>query len=73
MNQENNTLTVKGYDLLAESPIICSDSLQNGTYQVNGINFNLWFQGECKPNWEKLKKDFISFTKSQIKHFGGFP
>lgn len=73
MNQEKNTLTVKGYDLLAESPIICSDSLQNGTYQVNGINFNLWFQGECKPNWEKLKKDFISFTKSQIKHFGGFP
>ena len=73
MNQENNTLTVKGYDLLAESPIICSDSLQNGTYQVNGINFNLWFQGECKPNWKKLKKDFISFTKIQIKHFGGFP
>ena len=73
MNKENNTLTVKGYDLLAESPIICSDSLQNGTYQVNGINFNLWFQGECKPNWKKLKKDFISFTKSQIKHFGGFP
>ena len=73
MNQENNTLTVKGYDLLAESPIICSDSLQHGTYQVNGINFNLWFQGECKPNWKKLKKDFISFTKIQIKHFGGFP
>ena len=73
MNKENNTLTVKGYDLLAESPIICSDSLQNGTYQVNGINFNLWFQGECKPNWKKLKKDFISFTKIQIKHFGGFP
>ena len=23
--------------------------------------------------WEKLKKDFIAFTKSQIKHFGSFP
>ena len=28
----------------------------------------------CKIDWEKLKKDFTSFTKSQIqKHFGGFP
>ena len=73
MEQEGNTLTVKGYDLLAESPIICSDSLQHGTYEVDGITFHIWFQGECKPDWEKLNKDFTAFTKSQIKHFGGFP
>ncbi|MBT4881694.1 MAG: M61 family metallopeptidase [Flavobacteriales bacterium] len=73
MEQDGNTLSVKGYDLLAESPIICSDSLQHGTYEVDGITFHLWFQGECKPDWDKLKKDFTAFTKSQIKHFGGFP
>ena len=73
MKKDGNTLTVKGYDLLAESPIICSDSLQYGFYDVDGITFHLWFQGECNPDWEKLKKDFVAFTKSQIKHFGGFP
>ena len=45
MRKTGNTLSVKGYDLLAESPIICSDSLQYGTYEVDGITFHLWFQG----------------------------
>ena len=71
--QVGNVLKVKGYDLLAESPIICSDSLQHDSYIVSGITFNLWFQGKCQPNWKKLKKDFTAFTKSQINHFGGFP
>ena len=73
MSQTGNILNVKGYDLLAESPIICSNSLQHDTYCISGITFNLWFQGKCQPDWEKLKKDFTAFTKSQIHHFGGFP
>ena len=73
MLQVGNVLKVKGYDLLAESPIICSNSLQHDSYSVSGITFNLWFQGKCQPNWKKLKKDFTAFTKSQINHFGGFP
>ena len=73
MLQVGNVLNVKGYDLLAESPIICSDSLQHDSYIVSGITFYLWFQGKCQPNWKKLKKDFTAFTKSQINHFGGFP
>ncbi|MEC7863913.1 MAG: hypothetical protein VYB55_02485 [Bacteroidota bacterium] len=73
MKKDGNILSVKGYDLLAESPIICSDSLQYGSYNIEEITFHLWFQGECKPDWKKLKTDFIAFTKSQIKHFGSFP
>ena len=73
MSQTGNVLNVKGYDLLAESPIICSNSLQHDTYCISEITFNLWFQGKCQPDWEKLKKDFTAFTKSQIHHFGGFP
>ncbi len=73
MQQEGNTLHIKGYDALAESPIICSNSLQHDTYEVEGITFHLWFQGPCTPNWEKLKNDFSAFSKSQIKYFGGFP
>jgi predicted metalloprotease with PDZ domain len=40
MEQKENTLSIKGYDALAESPIICSDSLQHGTYDVDGITFH---------------------------------
>ena len=73
MKQEGNILKIKGYNLLSESPIICSKSLKHQAYNVNGITFHLWFQGVCKPDWERLEIDFKAFTKSQIKHFGGFP
>ena len=73
MQKNGNTLNVKGYDLLAESPIICSSNIQHDSYQVNNIEFHIWFQGTCKPDWIKLKKDFTAFTQSQIKHFGVFP
>ncbi|SVE23855.1 uncharacterized protein METZ01_LOCUS476709, partial [marine metagenome] len=73
MQKEGHTLNAKGYDLLAESPIICSDSLQHSNYEIEGITFHMWFQGSCKLDWNKLKSDFSAFTKSQINHFGKFP
>ena len=39
----------------------------------NNINFNLWFQGPCSINWNKLKTDFLAFTQTQINHFDSFP
>ena len=73
MNKEKNILSTCGYDLLAESPIICSNSLQHGSYTVKDITFHLWFQGKCNLNWLKLKNDFTAFTTTQINHFGSFP
>ena len=73
LSNENKTLVAKSYDELAESPIICSNTLQHDFYEVNNIKFHLWFQGKCNLDWTKLKKDFTLFTKSQIDHFGGFP
>mgnify|MGYP001158532873 FL=1 len=61
------------FDTLAESPFIASNSLQHDMYEVEGIPFHLWFQGPCTPPFEKLKKDFASFTQEQIDCFGGFP
>ncbi len=61
------------FDTLAESPFIASNSLQHDVYEVEGIPFHLWFQGGCTPPFEKLKKDFASFTQEQIDCFGGFP
>ena len=70
---QNNLIKAQGYDILAESPLICSKNIQHDAYQVNNINFHLWFQGSCKPDWNKLKSDFSLFTKTQINHFNSFP
>jgi len=70
---QNNLIKAQGYDILAESPIICSNSLQHDFYHVDNIKFHLWFQGPCKLNWTKLKKDFSAFTKIQIENFSSFP
>tara|TARA_B100001540_G_C15780099_1_gene630601 strand:+ start:155 stop:1855 length:1701 start_codon:yes stop_codon:yes gene_type:complete len=66
-------LIATNYDDLAESPIICSPNLQYQNYKINNVVFHMWFQGKCKPNWKKLKKDFSAFSRTQINEFGGFP
>lgn len=63
----------KDFHEFADSPFIVSDSLQHGEYEVEGIPFHIWFQGEVRPDWDRLIKDFTKFTEYQIKAFGGFP
>ena len=45
--RDDKILTANSYDDLAESPIICSDTLQYNNYNIKGIDFHLWFQGSC--------------------------
>ena len=61
------------FDSLVESPFIASNSLQYDVYEVEGISFHLWFQGQCTPPFKKIKKDFTAFTQEQISCFGSFP
>ncbi|MBR9831157.1 M61 family metallopeptidase [bacterium] len=58
---------------LVDCPLIASDTLKKDSYQVGDTTFYLWFQGECQPDFERLKKDFIPFTEKQMELFGGFP
>lgn len=68
-----NHFVAENFDELADSPIILSNTLQHNSYSVNNTKFNLWFQGECRPPWKKIIKDFKAFTKEQLKVFGEFP
>jgi predicted metalloprotease with PDZ domain len=68
-----NILNASNFDELADSPLICSPTLQHRTYAVDETIFHLWFQGEVKVDWEKLIPDFTSFTEKQIEKFGEFP
>lgn len=68
-----NCFLAKNFDELADSPFIASATLQHHSFDLEGTKFHLWFQGEFKPDWSLLEKDFIGFTKPQIELFGDFP
>ena len=70
---KGTTLTAENFDELADSPFICSNTLQHDTYSVDDVIFHLWFQGEVKIDWKRVLTDFESFTKKQIEKFGSFP
>ncbi|MGZ4035402.1 MAG: M61 family metallopeptidase [Bacteroidia bacterium] len=57
----------KNFHELADSPFIASPSLQHNKFVCDGTEFNLWFQGECKPDWTKLTNDFIKFCNHQVE------
>lgn len=61
------TFLAKDFHQLADSPFIASNSLQHHSIVCGNIPFNLWFQGECKPNWEKLSVDFSRFCTHQLE------
>jgi predicted metalloprotease with PDZ domain len=73
MRKNGTTLLADNFDELADSPFICSAQLQHDEYTVANTLFHLWFNGESKPDWERLKKDFEAFTQAQIDKFGEFP
>ena len=73
MCKDGTTLYADHFDELADSPFICSAQLQHDAYTVAGTLFHLWFNGESKPDWDRLKKDFEAFTQAQVNKFGEFP
>lgn len=58
---------------LADSPFIAGSHLQSKSYKIDNTKFNVWFQGECKPDWNRIITDFSAFTAAQIKAYGDFP
>jgi len=58
---------------LADSPFIASNTLQHNKFVCEGVEFNLWFQGECKPDWAKLNNDFMRFCNHQLEMMNEFP
>lgn len=70
---DGKVLSAKSFDELADSPFIASPNIKSDVYEVNGIKFHLHFNGECKPDFTKIKTHFSAFTKKQIEFFGGFP
>lgn len=73
LKKNGNSLTAANFDELADSPFICSAALQYNQYEVGGTIFHVWLNGEVKPDWKRLVKDFKAFTKKQMEKFMEFP
>ena len=73
MKKDGTTLFAADFEELADSPFICSPQMHYKQYEVGGIVFHIWMNGEVKPHWEKLIKDFKAFTKKQLEKFMEFP
>ncbi|HIP31315.1 MAG TPA: M61 family peptidase [Crocinitomicaceae bacterium] len=73
MEKVGEDFKVANFDELLDSPFIASSKLQHGEYESNGTIFHIWFNGEVKPDWPRIIKDFKAFTDKQIERFTEFP
>lgn len=71
--KHDSYFVAESFDELADSPVIASATIKSDYYEVNGVKFWLHFNGECKPDFTKMKKDFEKFTQTQLNFFGSFP
>ena len=68
-----NRFAAENFHELVDSPFICGNSIKRYSYTSNKTTFHLCFQGEVKPDENKLITDFKKFTDFQIELFGAFP
>lgn len=73
MECKGNTFYADDFHVLVDSPLIASANLQHKIFEVYGTKFHLWFQGECKPDYDRIISDFEGYSKAQIELFGDFP
>lgn len=69
----HHTYQLRNYDSLADHPFIASADIEHRVFQLNGIGFHLWIQGECRLNWDKVIGDFFIFSNEQLMMMGSYP
>lgn len=73
LKAEGTTLVAEDYDELVDSPFIASAGIKTDMYECGGIKFYIHFNGECQPDFKKIKTDFEAFTAKQILFWNDFP
>ncbi|MFB6306611.1 MAG: hypothetical protein ABEH43_06435, partial [Flavobacteriales bacterium] len=71
--KQKHVLYAENVQELMDSPFIASPSLKHEQWKVSGVDFHLWFQGLCAPDFDKVKRDFEKYIKAQIQAFSEFP
>ncbi|QSE97946.1 M61 family metallopeptidase [Fulvivirga lutea] len=73
LNKRGDNLIAENYHDLADSPLIASTTLQCWNYDVNGLPFAIWFQGNHNLEKDKVVSDFKKFSEYQVNVMGDFP
>ncbi|MCX7768957.1 MAG: PDZ domain-containing protein [Flavobacteriales bacterium] len=71
--REKHVFRARHYHELADSPLIASGNLKGSYFEVAGIRFDLWFQGECKPDMNRLRRDLSLIIRQHLEFFKTFP
>lgn len=73
LKRNGNELIANSFYELVDSPVIAGRNLQHLQYQVDGINFHLWYRGNVDlKNKDGILKDFKKFTAFQLETMGEF-
>ncbi|MFB6257616.1 MAG: M61 family metallopeptidase [Flavobacteriales bacterium] len=67
------TFMAPNMQALMDGPLIASSGLKHHSFEREGARFHLWFQGECKPSFQRIESDFKNFISEQVAAFGKFP
>lgn len=69
----NQSFVARDYHELVDCPFIASETLKHRSYESHGIKFNIWLQGPCEVEWNKVLEDMEKFSSTQIRLFGSAP
>ncbi|MGJ3236978.1 M61 family metallopeptidase [Marivirga sp.] len=73
LKRNGNELIANSFYELVDSPVLAGRNLQHIHYQVDGINFHLWFRGNIDlKNKDGLLRDFKKFNAFQLRTMGEF-
>ncbi len=73
LTQKGSILVANSFETLIDSPVIASANIQKHIFKQNGCDFYIWIQGNIKPDWQKIEKNFRAYTQAQVDIFGDFP
>jgi len=63
----------KDYHTLVDSPFMACADFKQQEFTIGDYNFFVSVLGNVRPDWQKMLKDFKSFSASQIELFGELP
>ncbi|NME72306.1 M61 family metallopeptidase [Flammeovirga aprica] len=70
---EKGQFVFEDFEDLTESPILLGKQLHHGSFEYDNSTHHIWLQGDVKPDWKKIIKDFKAYTKVQFDIFKFFP
>jgi len=71
--KSKHVFVAKDYYELVDTPFIAAQNIAHDRFELNGIQFHLWFDGECRPDFDRIKQDFKAFAQAQIRSMEEFP